>query len=49
MDFAAQVSDVSELKDEDGTYALDFTFDMVHDGGWGKAFTWSETNKLTTL
>lgn len=49
LDFAAQVSGISELTDADGTYAIEYTFDTVHDGGWGKAMSWAATNKLTAL
>lgn len=49
FDFAGQVSAVGELGDSDGTYALEYTFDAVHDGAWGKALSFSEINKLTAL
>ena len=49
LDFAAQVSGISELTDADGTYAIEYTFDAVHDGTWGKAMSWAFTNKLTAL
>lgn len=49
MDFALQVADVSEFRDEDGVYAIEYTFDVVHDGTWGKALTASTINKATAL
>ncbi len=38
LDFAGQVSDVSSFDDEDGVYAIEWTFSAVHDPTWGKAF-----------
>jgi hypothetical protein len=51
LDSAAKVKDVSDFTDEDGVYAIEWTFDMVHDSGWGtgKAFTAQVVNKETTL
>jgi hypothetical protein len=49
LDLAGQVSGVSELQDSDGTYAIEYTFDLVHDGTYGKALSWAAINKLTTL
>jgi hypothetical protein len=43
------VSDVGNFSDEDGVYAIEWTFDMVHDGTWGKAFTVAVVNKVTAL
>ena len=49
IDSAVKVSDVGDFSDEDGVYAIEWTFDIVHDGTWGKAFTIDLTNKETTL
>lgn len=49
LDMAGQVSSISEFSDQEGVYALEYTFDMVHDATFGKAFTFAATNKLTTL
>ena len=38
LDIAGQVSDVSSFDDEDGVYAIEWTFSAVHDPTWGKAF-----------
>jgi hypothetical protein len=38
IDIAGQVSDVSSFDDEDGVYAIEWTFGAVHDSTWGKAF-----------
>lgn len=39
IDMALQVSDVGEFTDEDGVFAIEYTYKMVHDTTWGKAFT----------
>ena len=39
IDVAGQVSDVGEFSDEDGVYAIEWTFGSVVDSTWGKAFT----------
>lgn len=49
LDQAVQVAAVSDLKDQDGIYAVEITFDIVHDGTWGKALTAETVNKRTTL
>lgn len=38
LDVAGQVSDVGEFSDEDGVYAIEFTFGSIVDSTWGKAF-----------
>ena len=38
-DVAGQISDISSFSDEDGVYAVEFTFTAVIDPTWGKAFT----------
>lgn len=48
-DMAAKVKDVGNFSDEDGVYAIEWTFDMVYDGTWTKAYTVALTNKLTAL
>lgn len=48
-DAAVKVKDVSDFSDEDGVYAIEWTFDMVHDATWGKAFTVSNVNSLSAL
>lgn len=44
-DMAGQVSDVSKFEDEDGVFAVEYTFSTVHDPTWGKAF---EVEVVTT-
>jgi hypothetical protein len=48
-DAAIKVADIGDFSDEDGVYAIEWTFDMVHDGTWGKAFHVDLVNKETTL
>lgn len=38
LDVAGQISEVSSFDDEDGVYAVEFTFSAVHDPEWGRAF-----------
>ena len=48
-DAAVKVSEVGEFSDEDGVYAVEWTFDQVHDSGWGKAFSVDLVNAQTAL
>lgn len=48
-DAAVKVSEVGDFSDEDGVYAIEFTFDMVHDSGWGKAMNVTAVNKVSAL
>jgi hypothetical protein len=43
------VSDVSEFKDEDGVYAIEWTFDATYDSTLTYAFKFTEVNTLTAL
>ncbi len=38
-DFAGQVADVDEFSDEDGVYAIGWTFGAVHDPTWDKSMS----------
>lgn len=49
LDQAVKVSDVAEFSDEDGVYAIEWTFEMTYDGGWAKYFTGQVINKLASL
>lgn len=49
LDTAVKVAEVGDFSDEDGVYAIEWTFDMVYDGTWGKAFNVDLINKETTL
>lgn len=39
----------STIDDQDGVYAIEWEFSMVHDAGWGKATTVALTNTRATL
>lgn len=49
IDMAAKVESVSTFKDDQGVYAIDYTYRLVHDGSWGKALTVNVVNSLTAL
>jgi hypothetical protein len=49
LDMACKVESVSTFKDADGVYAIDYSFRIVHDSGWGKALTAQVINALTAL
>lgn len=49
IDVAGQVSDVSSFDDEDGVYAIEWTFGAVHDSAWGKAFKVEVITTTATL
>ena len=48
-DFCGVVSEPSEFKDEEGIYAIEWTFTATYDSTWGKAFSFSTINELTAL
>jgi len=48
-DVAGQVSDISKFEDEDGVFAVEYTFSAVHDSTWGKAFTVEVITTTSTL
>jgi len=49
IDAAVKVGEVGDFQDEDGVYAIEWTFEMVFDGAWGKGFDINLVNKETTL
>lgn len=49
LDQAVKVSDVAEFADQDGIYAIEWTFEMTYDGGWAKYLTASVVNQLASL
>lgn len=48
-DICGTVSEVSEFSDEDGVYAIEWTFDATYDSTFTKAFSFNTTNMLTAL
>src|SRR5262245_29759733 len=49
IDLACQVSDAPQVGDEDQLSTLEWTFQIVHDGGWGKSQVVEVINTLTAL
>lgn len=49
LDVAAKVESPGDFSDEDGVYAIGPTLRIVHDSGWGKAFSCEVVNTLTAL
>jgi hypothetical protein len=49
LDQAVKVSDVGDFSDEDGVYAIEYTFDVVYDATWAKALQVELVNKQTAL
>lgn len=49
IDIAGQVSDVAPFDDEDGVYAIEWTFSAVHDPVWGRAFRAQVVTTTSTL
>lgn len=49
IDIAVKVANVSEFSDEEGLFAIEWTFAGVHDGTWTKATQIEIINKLTAL
>lgn len=49
LDFAGQVVSTNGFSDQDGLYAIEWTFVGVHDASWGKAFSVRVKNALTGL
>lgn len=49
IDTAVKVESVSEFRDEDGIFAIEWTFAGVHDATWGKAFNIELVNTLSAL
>lgn len=48
-DMAGQVSDVSKFSDEDGVFAVEYTFTATHDPTWAKAFSVEVITTTATL
>lgn len=49
IDMAGKISDIGDFSDEDGVYAIEWTFRAVHDSTWGKALTVEVINTLAAL
>jgi hypothetical protein len=49
IDAAFKVTDVSEIRDEDGVSAIEWTFGGFHDSTWGAATAFSIVNELAAV
>lgn len=49
LDLAGKVADTNGFSDEDGVYAVEFSFVGVHDAVWNKAYEFRLRNALTAL
>jgi len=49
IDVAGKISDVGELSDEDGVFAVEWTFTSVYDAAWTRAFKAELVNLATAL
>lgn len=49
FDLALKVTDVAEFSDNDGIYAVEFTFAVVHDATWGRALMSEVVNTTANL
>lgn len=48
-DICGIVSEVGEFSDQDGVYAIEWTFTMTHDATWGKSMNLEVNNTLSAL
>lgn len=48
-DMACKVSEMGEFSDEDGVYAVEWTFDLVYDVTWTKSYQVEIVNKINAL
>ena len=49
LDVAMKVKDVKPFADEDGVYAIEWGWEMVHDATWGKGTEITVVNDLASL
>jgi hypothetical protein len=49
IDSCGVVSSVSPFSDEDGVYAIEWTFDVAYDAAWAKALTVAVTSTVVSL
>jgi hypothetical protein len=49
FDIAGQIKDISPFEDNDGVYAVEWTFGGVHDTTWGKAYHCEVVTTTTAL
>lgn len=49
FDFAVKITAISEFRDQDGVYAVEYTADIVHDSTWGKALSFDIRNSISAI
>jgi hypothetical protein len=49
FDFAVKITAISEFRDQDGVYAIEYTADIVHDSTWGKALSFDIRNSISAI
>lgn len=49
IDAAVKVNDMGEFSDEDGVYAIEWTYDVVYDATWNKSQEVKLTSQITAL
>lgn len=49
IDTALEVVDVNDFSDEDGVFAIEYTFDIIHDDTWGQAQQVKLINGVSSL
>ena len=49
LDFCGKIENIGELKDQDGVYALEYTFGIYHDVTWAKALSLVIVNAQAAL
>jgi hypothetical protein len=49
QDMAVKVTEVGTFSDQQGVYAIEFTFEVFHDATWGKAAHFEIDNKVQSL
>lgn len=49
FDAAGKVSSISNFQDQDGVYAIEYTWDVVYDATWANAMLCTVINKMTAL
>lgn len=48
-DFCGKITAISDFKDQNGVYALEYTLDIMHDNVWGQAMCHTIQTKQTAL
>lgn len=49
MDLAVDVTETGAFSDQQGVYGIEFTLEVMHDAGWGKAAHFEVVNKIATM